>query len=101
MKNTLTDVKNHLIAEMERLNDEEFVSDKEILEKEIKKANALSSLAEQIVNLQQVEVNAMKTAKECGLLYKSDTMEFKELPPEFEKKNKNRIKIGEFGRYED
>ena len=25
MKNSLTDVKNHLIAEMERLNDDEFV----------------------------------------------------------------------------
>lgn len=100
MRNTLADVKNHLIMEMERLNDEEFVSDKETLEKEIKKANALSQLAEQIVNIQQVEVNAMKTAKECGLLYKSNIMDFKELPPEPEKKN-NRIKIGEFGRYED
>lgn len=101
MKNTLTDVKNHLIAEMERLNDEEFVADKDVLEKEIKKANALSSLAEQIVNLQQVELNAMKTAKECGLLYKSNTMDFKELPPVSEKKNKNRIQIGEFGKYQD
>lgn len=99
MRNTLADVKNHLIMEMERLNDEEFVSDKAVLEKEIKKANALSQLAEQIVNIQQVEVNAMKTAKECGLLYKSNLMDLKELPPE-PKKN-NRIKIGEFGRYED
>lgn len=99
MKNSLSDVKNHLIAEMERLNDEEFVSDKATLEKEIKKANALSSLAEQIVNIQQVEVNAMKTAKECGLIYKPKEMDFKELPPEPEKKN--RIQIGEFGRYED
>lgn len=38
MKNSLTDVKNHLIAEMERLNDDEFVSNKETLKKEIDKA---------------------------------------------------------------
>lgn len=86
MKNTLTDVKNHLIMEMERLNDEEFVSDEAVLEKEIKKANALSQLAEQVINIQQVEVNAMKTAKECGLLYKPNSIDLKELPPESEKK---------------
>ena len=94
----MTDVKNHLIEAMERLNDDEFVSDKETLEKEIKKANSLSLLAEQIVNIQQVEVNAMKVAKECGLIYKPKEMELKELPSN--EKSQGR-KIGDFGEYED
>lgn len=107
MKNSLTDVKNHLIEAMERLNDDEFVSDKETLEKEIQKAGALSNLAEQVVNIHQVEINAMKVANECGLLYKPKGMELiykpkgmelKELPSNEKRQGR---KIGEFGEYED
>lgn len=97
MKNSLTDVKNHLIAEMERLNDDEFVSNKETLKKEIDKANALSSLAEQIVNIQNSEINAMKTAKDCGLLYVPKEMELKQLPCSAKKGG---VKVGPYGEYE-
>lgn len=81
MKNKLSDVKNHLIEAMERLNDDELVEDKEKLEKEIQKAQALSTIAEQIVAINQVEineknanVNAMKIAYDLGFTYKPEGM---------------------------
>ena len=47
MKNTLVDLNNHLFEQLERLNDEEL--SEEELEKEIKRAKSMSSLAQAIV----------------------------------------------------
>ena len=82
MKNSLTDVKNHLIEAMERLNDDELVQDKGKCEQEIKKAQALSNLAGQIVQIEQVQINeknmqlqAMSVANKMGYVYKPKDME--------------------------
>lgn len=85
MKNSLTDVKNHLIEAMERLNDDELVQDKGKCEQEIKKAQALSNLAGQIVQIEQVQINeknmqlqAMNVANKMGYVYKPKDMELVE-----------------------
>jgi len=47
MKNKLNDLNNHLFEQMERLNDEDLSSEE--LEREIKRAKAMSSIASNIV----------------------------------------------------
>ena len=81
MKNSLTDVKNHLIEAMERLNDDELVQDKTKCEQEIKKAQALTNLAGQVVQIEQVQINeknmqvqAMCVANRMGYIYKPEGM---------------------------
>ncbi|NBM55828.1 hypothetical protein GWI68_13840 [Proteus sp. G2669] len=48
MKNNLEDLHNHLFAQLERLSDEDIKGNE--LAEEIKRANALSSVASQIIN---------------------------------------------------
>lgn len=48
MKNTLTDLNNHLFAEIERLGDEDLKG--EDLEKEIERADAITKVSTQIIN---------------------------------------------------
>ena len=47
MKNKLSDLNNHLFAEIERLGDEELIGDG--LEKEIERARAITGIATQII----------------------------------------------------
>lgn len=47
MKNTLGDLNNHLFAEIERLSDEDLQGEE--LEKEIDRAKAVTSVANQII----------------------------------------------------
>lgn len=48
MKNKLSDLNNHLFAELERLSDEDLKEDK--LLDEIERAKAITSVASQIIN---------------------------------------------------
>jgi hypothetical protein len=48
MKNKLSDLHNHLFAEIERLGDEDLTGDK--LKEEISRASALTAVAAQIIN---------------------------------------------------
>lgn len=47
MKNTLSDLNNHLFEQLERLNDDDLDDDQ--LEKEIKRSEGMTKLAEQII----------------------------------------------------
>ena len=47
MKNKLTDLNNHLFAQMERLGDENLTGDK--LKQELERSKAVSSIAKDIV----------------------------------------------------
>jgi 50S ribosomal subunit-associated GTPase HflX len=58
MKNKLLDLNNHLFAQLERLNDENF--DKEQLSLEIDRARAITGVANQLINNARLVYEAHK-----------------------------------------
>lgn len=84
MKNTLTDLNNHLFEQLERLNDDEL-SDED-LNKEIKRSEAMSKISDKIIANAKVELDATKVLLDNGY-------EVKERLPvmlEYDKKNQVR-----------
>lgn len=63
-KNKLTDLNDHLFAEMERLSDEDL--SQEELEKEIKRSKAVADVAEKIISNAQLALQAEKYMFEVG-----------------------------------
>ena len=68
MKNNLSDLNNHLFLMLETLEDDKMTDKR--LEKELKKAQAICSISSQILKIAHVQVSAIKTAEQCGLLNK-------------------------------
>lgn len=64
MKNTLSDLNNYLFEQMERLQDDSL-SDEE-LEKEIKRSNAVQSVAKTIIENGELALKAKKHLDEYG-----------------------------------
>lgn len=64
MKNKLVDLNNHLFETIERLNDDELSDDD--LQKEIRRAAAISNISRQIIDNAKVELDATKLALEYG-----------------------------------
>lgn len=56
MKNKLTDLNNHLFAQIERLGDEEL--NDEQIEKEAKRADAIVNVADQIIRNADLQLKA-------------------------------------------
>lgn len=65
MKNKLTDLNDHLFAQIERLSDESL-SDQEI-DREVKRGTAIVAAADQIIRSAVVQVQAAKTASDHGI----------------------------------
>lgn len=57
-RNTLLDLNDHLFMQLERLNDDDITE--ETLEKELKKAKAISSVAGNIVDVADLVLQATK-----------------------------------------
>lgn len=56
----MTDLNDHLFAQLERLNDENITAEQ--MELEIKKANAIASVSTQIINNAKLVLEATKSA---------------------------------------
>lgn len=62
MKNKLTDLNNHLFAQLERLSDETL--DAEGLAKEIERSRAITGVSKQLVQIGQLALDAEKFKQE-------------------------------------
>lgn len=65
MKNRLSDLNDHLFAQLERLSDEDLSP--EDLEKEAKRGEAMVSVADQIIRNAALQVQAAKIAWDAGI----------------------------------
>ncbi len=77
-RNTLSDLNNHLFAQLERLNDEEFTGEK--LQEEIARARAISSIAAQIISNGSLVLESQKFLREYGLIEHTKEKN-KKIPP--------------------
>lgn len=64
-RNKITDLNDHLFAQLERLNDEE-IEDKK-MELEFEKAKAISSIASQIIKASKLQLDAIKLMSVNGI----------------------------------
>lgn len=68
MKNKLIDLNNHLFAQLERLSDEDLTPEQ--IEIEVKRADAIVSIADQIVNGANLQLRAIKLIADHGDRFK-------------------------------
>lgn len=66
MKNSLNDLNNYLFEQLERLNDDEELEENGTLDRELKRAKAITGLSTAIVNNAKVILDAKKYADEIG-----------------------------------
>ncbi len=64
MKNTLTDLNNHLFAQMERLSEEGISS--ETIEQEVKRSEAIVKISDAILDNAKTHISACKLMAEHG-----------------------------------
>lgn len=64
MKNKLTDLNDHLFAQLERLSDENLAGEQ--LNQEIKRGEAVAKVADQIVRNASVQLQAAKLVSDHG-----------------------------------
>jgi len=72
MQNKLSDLNNHLFAQLERLGDEDTKGDD--LKEEIGRALAVTNVAEQIIANGQLQVKVCSLAHEAGVSYQIPTL---------------------------
>lgn len=65
MKNKLTDLNDHLFAQIERLGDEELTKDN--LDEEINRTKAITSVANQIISNARVALDAEQLKQEYAM----------------------------------
>lgn len=74
MKNTLSDLNNHLFAQLERLNEEDLTPEQ--ISKEVERSKAISGIAKNIID------NA-RTALDAARFTYTDVPGNKQLPEQF------------------
>ena len=65
MKNKLSDLNNHLFAQLERLSDESITPEQ--LEHEARHGDVLAKVADQITRIYAVQLQAAKVASDAGI----------------------------------
>lgn len=70
MQNKLSDLNNHLFAQLERLGDEELSGDK--LAEEINRAKAVTDVAQQVIANANMAVKAQALLLEYGVVGKGE-----------------------------
>ena len=65
MKNKLTDLNNHLFAQLERLGDEDL--SEEEMKKEIERSKAITNISNSIINNAKVILDASKFLEDSGM----------------------------------
>lgn len=74
MRNKLIDLNDLLFAELERLNDDDIMGDKESAELEMARASAIGKMAQTIINNAQVMLNAATVSDKLGVgVFRQDT----------------------------
>jgi hypothetical protein len=66
MKNKITDLNNHLFAQIERLSDEDITEEQ--LEREIKRTDAIVDVSEQIINNASLALKATELVTKHGVM---------------------------------
>lgn len=69
MKNKLTDLNNHLFAQLERLSDEDLTSEQ--IADEVKRADAIVDVSEQIVRGADLQLKALNILAVHGDRFKA------------------------------
>lgn len=64
-KNRLSDLNDHLFAQIERLSDESKTADE--IEREVARGAAIVAAADQVIRIAVVQVQAAKTASDHGI----------------------------------
>ena len=64
MKNKLTDLNNHLFAQLERLADEDL--DADAIEREVKRADAIVEVSDQVLRIADTSLKAARLFGEHG-----------------------------------
>ncbi len=70
MKNKLTDLNDHLFAQLERLGDEEILPEK--LEEEICRSKAITGISKEIIGNARLVLDAQKFQVDCGVITGND-----------------------------
>lgn len=67
MNNNLNSLNDYLFEELERLNDDEELNEENNLDKELKRAKAISGIATAIVNNAKLVLDVKKYADDVGI----------------------------------
>jgi len=78
MKNNLNSLNDYLFEQLERLNDDEELAENGALDKELKRAKAITGLSTAIVNNAKVILDAKKYADEIGAESEREVLMLKE-----------------------